>query len=471
MNLKTLLLLPFIWIFSCNLFGQESWSLDQCIQHALKNNIQLQQLDFNKEISRIDFEQSKRDVLPNLNGSARYGYNFGRSIDPTTYNFSTESITTNGLSLNSNFNLFNGFQIKNAIKASEMQYELADINKKATEEDISLAVFSAYLAILQTTEQLKVLNNQIKLSQDRLTQMEKMVKAGVMPKGDLYDIESQIANEELNITNAENSLQQGYLNLYQLIEYTDDGFLIEIPDVELPPAEEVQNLSSKAIYTSSLGIRPEIKAAELQGQIADQQIEIAEGAKYPNVSLNGTIGTNGSSLGVRNIGTETVDVPLFELDGQTVFVPQTVPIFEDANVIQQWSDNLNAYIGINVSVPIFNNGRVNSNVKRAEINAQNARLSGQIAKNNLRKEVEDAYYNLIAAAKSYEAAQTNVTALQNAYQQAEKKFNLGVVNAFEYNSAKDRLAIGELNLQSAKYNYVFRLNILRFYKGEKLRIN
>lgn len=450
-------------------FAQETWTLKQCIQHALNNNLQLQQLKLTSKTGELDYRQSKNNFLPIVNGSAAYGYNFGRALDPTTYSFSTENISYNSLGLNASLDLFNGFQNKNTLKQNAMQMDLNQLNFDATEDDIALAVCSAYLQVILAEEQEKVLREQAELTIGQKSQMEKMVRAGTLAQGDLLDLDAQMANEQLSIVTAQNAVATAYQSLQQLMEYyPDEPFLVDASSADMPSAEELATISADRVYESAASNRPEIKAAELQSRIAEQQIAVANGAKYPQLSLVGNLRTNATSVGVEIVGNEEILLPLQTTTGETFFISQSAPLTESAGFPQQWSDNFNSYVGLNLNIPIFNQGRVNTSIKRAEMNMANTHIAQKQSRNQLRNEINNAYLAATAAAKSYEASKSNIAALKQAFDQAEKKLNLGMINTFEYNTAKNRLAVAELNQSSARMELIFRVKILDFYQGKEL---
>ncbi len=471
LKLATTLVALFIAVQS-GLLAQEEWSLQKCIDYAHKNNLQLQQIKLTGQIGEINHKQSKANFLPSVNGSASYGYSLGRALNPTTYSFSNRNIASTSLSLNASLNLFSGFQNKNTLKRTAMENELNDLLSEDAEQDISLAVCSAYLQVILATEQRKVIQEQANLTIEQRQQMQKMVEAGTLAQGDLLDLDAQIASDSANLVTADNAIATAYQSLQQLMEYyPDEAFTVVQPKLSTVSSAELEAMSSQQLYENALGHRPEIKSADLQIQIAEKNIDISNAAKYPRLSLNGNVSTNATSLGTKVVGSEPFETPVFTTDGEVFYIQNTIPVTEKASYPSQWSDNYNSYIGLSLAVPIFNQNRVQNSAQIAELNVANSRVLEKQARNQLRNDINTAYLAAVSAAKSYEASQSSIKALKLAFEQAEKKLNIGMINSYDYNTAKNRLAVAELNESAAKYELLFRMKILDFYTGQPLTLD
>lgn len=472
----------FILIICCIFFtnnllvqAQESlpWSLQKCINFAKQNNIQLKQLALQKESSAVNLDQSKANMLPNVNGNANYGLNYGRSIDPTTNAFATQASQAAQLSLNSSIILFNGFQRKNTIEQRNMEYTLAQLDIDAANNNVELSVLQAYTQILLSEEQLLVLQEQAALTRSQYDQMQKMINAGVVAAGDILDIEAQIANDEFNIVNAENAVAAAYLALAQTLNYYENIRVLK-PMVELPSVAEFNLRPVDMVYENALIAMPQIKSAEMRQQVAEQRLKVARGAKYPVVSLAANLNSRYSSLSRDFIvRTDTVgfeQAPLITGNGDSVF--SLTPIFDTPNVplLEQLNENFGGFLGVNINIPIFNNFQVKNAIQLSEIDIRNNRLMYEMEQNNLRQAVEQAWLETKAAAKRYEASQTSVSTSQELLSQMERRLQLGAVSAFDYLITQNRLTTAELNLQSAKYEYFMRLKILDFYEGKPIEM-
>ncbi len=455
-----------------------SWTLERCFRYAKDHNIQLKQSKLNSEFAEIDLKQSKDDRYPSLNGSTGGQYNFGRFINPTTNEFITRATPTVFLSLNSRVDLFRGFTIQNTIERNEMALESTKIQNRVQENNLGLNIVSAYLSLLQAQEQLKVLQEQILLSEEQKQRTEKLIRAGVLPKGDILNIEAQIANEQLAIVNAENSIELARLNLMQILDYYEQPIEVVVPEMEPPSANELDKMDVYSIYTKALSELPEVQAAQLDERIAEKNVEIAEGGKWPSVSLSAGASTN--FAGIKQPTDFRVDSFVQMPIGYLPSPNGELPVFFDEPAVtiteekvtpfgEQFTNNFGYNFGLGVSVPIFNNYRVKNNITRSQLAVKNAQLSRELTQNGLLQTIQQAYQAARSAAKNYETTLKNIESLQQSLNNVERRYELGLATALEYSTARNALSVAKLNLNSAKYEYVFRLKILDFYQGKPLK--
>jgi len=455
------------------------WSLQKCLNYARQNNLQLKQLELNKRSAVVNLKQGEDNRLPNVNGNFSHGVNWGRSIDPTTNAFSTQASQYSQLSVSSNVVLYNGLQLKNTIKQRKLEYELAQLQIDEAINNIDLNILAAYLQILLAEAQLVVLDKQATQTLQQHEQVNKLIKAGVLPAGDILNIEAQIANDNLNQVNAANAIEAAYLLLSQTLDYYEP-IKIQKPKVFEPNEADLGALNATTIYQQALLVQAPIKTAEMRTKVAQQTLKVVEGAKLPTVTLGTSISSRYSSLS-RDYSQAIIDTSYNFLDILFPLTQDTIPVgFPNVNAntdnvprvpyFNQLWENLGGYIGLNVSIPIFNRNQVNHRIELSKINIENNRLAENLTKNTLRQNVEQAYRNTIAAYSKYEASKVNIDALRKALNYTEKKFKLGLVNTLEYVTARNNLTIAELNLESAKYEYYFRLKILDYYQGKSLNI-
>jgi len=461
-------------LFGSDCFAQSDiWTLERCFRYAKENNIQLKQTEMSTEFAELDLDQSKANRLPSINGIANQRFNFGRSIDPTTNEFRSQTLPTTFFGLNASMDVFNGFSIQKNIKRSELALEDAKFQERIQENNLGLSIVSAYLEILRAQDQLTVLREQINITKQQKDRTEKLIKAGVLPKGDILNIESQIANENLNIVNAENVVSFSKLNLMQILEYYDTEIQVVVPDMETPSSEDLIKFSVEQVYTLAMKNLPEMQSADLKKQIADMDVDLANAQKYPSVSISGGAGSNFAGI---KLPTSFEFVPT-EV-GRVEFEDTSFPIVIDQPVASgerkvipfgtQMNENFSYNLGINVSVPIFNKYQIKNGIKRSEIARRNAQLTEKITQNQLYQTIQQAFQSARSAAMTYETNKKNIDALEQALQNIEKRYDLGLSTALEYATARNNLAIAKLNLNAAKYEYVFRLKILDFYQGKPL---
>jgi outer membrane protein len=467
---KTLLLFA---LFQClqTVNAEDAWTLQQCVDYAIKNNIQVKQTQLSADLAQSNLTQSKANLLPSLNANASNFYNYGKTIDQFTNSFATERVRSDRYSLQSNVTLFNGLQAYNTIKQNQLALSASKYDKEKMVNDIALFVASAYLQILFNLELLDISNQQVLLSKAQVERTKKLLDAGSIARGNLLNIESQVANEELTVINAENNLAISYLNLAQLLELTDTkNFKIVRPALpELINAEIKEDVAS--IYQNALSNRPEIKSADLKLKSAEKGIAIAKGALSPQLTMGGSYGSGYSGLSKRLIGNPTYGIAptgYFTSSNEDVLGPVLLNSFERTPFSTQIKDNVNKSFGFNLSIPIFNGFQVKNAINRAKINKENAQLNLEAEQKQLYKSIQQAYSDAQGAIKKYSASQKAVSALRESFLYSEQRYTLGMLNPLDYTDAKNKLTKAESELVQAKYDFIFKQNILNFYQGKPI---
>ncbi len=467
-------LLFLFFVFSISLTAQENrvWSLEDCVEHALENNLRIQQQKLGIDVARENLRQTSASRFPNLNTSASHNLNYGRTLDPITNEFATERVQSNNFSISSGVTLFSGFQIRNSVERDRYELEASRYDVESFEQDIALAVASSYLQILFAEELLEVVASQLDITRQQVERTAKLVEAGTLARGSLLTIQAQEATEELQLVNAENQLRIAYLDLMQLLDLRDDlPFQIEVPDIDVQPSQTV-GYSPLQIYDSAVQIQPNVLSADIRVNSAEKNLDIAKGGRYPVLSLSGSMGTGYSEARMQITDMIERDPQLIgqTASGEAVFGPSFA--FETA-IIPFWDqidENVNRSVGLFLRIPIFNNYQVRSNISRNRIGVENARLQRQIVRDQLYKTIEQAHQDAHAALQRYNATEKNVDALEEAFRYTEQRFNVGMVNTLEYNDAKNRLTAAQSELLQSKYEYVFRVQILDFYLGRPLSL-
>ena len=467
---KLFILLLIIVFSSVNIDAQQTWTLEQCVDYAIENNIQVKQKALNTQMTENNLKQSRLNLLPNLNGNVGRNYSFGRAVDPYTNEFNYENTYNDNYGISSNLTLFNGFQKLNTIKQNKLNLEadLQDLEK--VKNDISLNIATAYLNILFNEELLRIAKDQAAVTKKQAERTQILVDAGSLAMGDLYDIQSQLANEELNIITSQNQLDLSYLDIEQLLNLDSvDGFEIAIPNTEsftetpLPVFEEVLTQSQNL---------PEIKSAEYRLNSAEQSLDIYKGMRYPTLNL--TLSYNSGYSGNRKVAdgdpTMTAYPSGYTQSGETVYTYQPQYTYSTKPFSDQLSDNASTSLGFQLSIPIFNNWQVNTGIDNAKITVLNTKYSLDLTKQNLKKEVRQRYTEAIAALKKYNATDFTLKAMEESFKYTEEKYNNGLVNTVDYNISKNKLISTKSDLLQAKYEYIFKIKILDFYMGKKITL-
>ncbi len=424
--------------------AQEKWSLQKCINYALENNIQIKQQALNSKYYNNQLGQAKYNRLPNLNAGFQNNMNFGRTIGADNTYLDINSNATSG-SLSSNVTLWNGFVLNNSIKMADMDFRASLEEMQKAKDDIMLNIAASYLEILFAEELLIVSEDLLKITQLQIDRTGKLVEAGSLAKGSLLEIEAQFAREELNVVNAQNRLQLAYLSLYQFLELpSTESFKIEKP--VLPEiGANMTMLNTMDVFRNAVEIRPAVKGAEFKLESARQQLLIAKGNRMPTLTFGGNYYNFYNNKYSDRLGNKL----LFD---------------------SQLKSNERYGFGVSLNIPIFNRYQAQTGVNNSQIQLENTELQLQNTKNLLRKDIEQAYTNALAAFKRYVANQKAVVSSKEAFRYTEEKFNVGMINSVEYNQTKNNLTKAQSDLLQAKYEYIFRTKILDFYNGQPIEL-
>lgn len=317
--------------------------------------------------------------------------------------------------------------------------------------DISVNIVTAYLQLLYNTDLVEVSQQKVDVSELQVERIAKMVEVGSLPKGDLLNTESQKAQEELQLINAQNQRDIAKLNLMQLLDLSvSESF--DIVQLEVDVDENYSTVDNQAVYTLALENLPDVKSAETKLKSSERSLAISQGARSPRLSLSASVGTLYSDANKRLVYDSLGAMP----------TPQDYP-FED-----QFNDNVSQAISLSLSIPIFNNWQANSSISRAKIGVLQAQYSLQEAKNNLRKTIEQAQNDARSAQKKYIASKKSVAYQEESFQYTQNKYDLQLVNSYDYNNAKNTLFKAETDLLQSKYDYLFKTKMLDFYMGKPL---
>jgi len=452
-------------------FAQQPMGLQECIELALKNNIALKVSQLAIQTNQNNLEQSKMARLPNLNAGAGQGWNFGRNIDPFTNQFTNDPVNSNNFSINTGVTVFNGFQLSNTIKQNELNLQASQFDVQKAKNDLMLNVANAYLNIVFNKELVQTSQGQLKNTQEQLARTMRLIEAGSLPEANKYDLLSQQATDELNVTNAQNNLSIAILRLQQLMQIPSEQALDVVVPVINEPDQSALAVKAAEIYSTAETTQPDIKSADIGIKSSEVGIEIAKGNKYPVLSVSANALTGYSSQGVnRNVIGMSSQVIGFLTDQPTSTVSVASPNYsiEKNPFGNQLDQNFRQNVNISLTIPIFNRYQVRTAVANAQIRQDQAKLNAQNLRNNLRQTIEQAYVDAVAAQKSFQSSKIRVEALTQNLKVIEQRFELGAANATDYAVAKNNLNNAQSDLLRAKYNSIFRVKVLDFYLGKEL---
>ena len=438
-----LLLVIFLVNFSQ---AQSPWSLTECIDYAHANNLQIRRAQLQAEIASNDLFQSKMNILPDVNASASRNYNFGHQVDPFTNEFINDNTVTDNYGVYSNLNLFTGLVNLNAIKANKYNTlsKLQDVEREKIE--ISFEIATAYLRILFSRELLEVAKSQREVTSLQVDRADKLVQAGSLAKGDLLEISAQLAAEGLNVTNSQNELNLAYLNLSQILDLDSvNSFEIVVPD-SVEPDFSKPIIGVSTVYYDGLVFLPHVKGAEYTLQAYEKNLAIQKGQLSPTLSVNGSWGSGYSD---------------------NVINPATGDVYSYGDQLDLLSSK-SIYLSLNV--PIFNRWQAKNNISNAKITVLDAETNLDLTKQQLYKEIQQAYNDAVSAKEKFNSASQAVKSYREAFGYTEQKYSVGMVNSVEYNIAKNNFIKSESQLLQAKYSYIFAIKILDFYRGIPLSL-
>lgn len=425
-------------IFSISLvscWAQDTWTLERCIEHALKNNISIKQREDQVKQQEISLNTSKSQRLPGLNFGASEGLNFGRAltIDNTYANRNTQNTSFN---ISADVPLYTGGRIENDIKAKKLDLQTALAELDMARENVTLNIISNYLETVCQKELVTVAQHNLELSGQQVKRMESLFRNGRASEADLAQIRAAHASDELSLTQQQNSYMLSLLNLSQLLELpTPNGMEIESPKID--DISQLVLTTPDAIYNEALGIKPQIKAGELRIKNAETNIRIAQSGYYPNLSLGGGLGTS-----------------YYKSSG----MPATA-------FGRQLKDNFSQYISLNLSFPIFNRFQTRNSVRTARVALHAQQLQQDETKKNLYKEIQQAYYNALASQKQCISSDAALESCRTSFNLVEKKYENGKANATEYQEAKTKLINAESTALQSRYTFIFRQKIIEFYRS------
>jgi len=434
---------------------EKKWSLEDCIQYAIDNNIQIKQQKLNTRLNENALKQSKLNRLPNFNAGTNYSFSTGRVLDMTTYRFTNNSVNYVGTNAGTNMNLFSGFKTKNTIKQNKYRLMASMAELDRVKNDISMNIALAYLQILLDKELLEVARQQVAITRLQIDRTRKLVNAGSVPLGNLLEIQAQAASEEMQEINASNALDLAYLNLTQILDLDSvTGFDIIIPEIEDPDSNYIIPEISE-VFSDAMNMMPQIKSAGYQLKSSELALRIAKSSRSPRLNLSGSFNTSFSDNRQKVLRVDPVEGIIYG----------NYPFWNQMDDNRYWG------IGLGMSIPIFNNWQVERSVKDAKINIENAQLQLQNEKNRLYKEIQQAYADARAALKKYLVTRKTVSSMEESFRYTSEKFDVGLVTSVDYNMAKNQLTNARSDMLRAKYEFVFKVNVLNFYRGKPFNLN
>ena len=420
-------------------FSQEKWSLEKCIRHARENNLQIKQQEILVEQAGNELLAAKMEYVPSVNASMNHSLSWGRSVNLNDLEIVENKMSqSTSLNLSASIPLFEGLRKQNTVKSQIKQLEITGVNVEKIKNEISLSVARGYLQVLLSLEMEKSAAESYNSVKEQVEKCRNMVDAGSLAYSSLLELEAQLANEKVQIVAAKNSVRSNTLALAQLLDIDDyQNFSIEVPDIGhlalSLPEDGIQQ-----IYDMATSM-PEIRGAELALEQSRLQYRIQKGAALPTLSFSAGYGTYYSN---------NQDTPFFS----------------------QFDNNRNPSMGFGLSIPIFNRLRNSTSIKNARLNVKNREIELDLSHQNLLKEIQQAYNEAVSCYEKFNAAKQNLAYAQESFKYSREKLDAGMLSGTDYTIAKTNLSKAESECIQSKFQYIFQLKVLDYYKNIPLTL-
>lgn len=473
--------------FSLYAGAQDQWDLRRCVDYALENNISVRQSDVQKRIAVLVADQNKKSRLPTANFTTNTGYQFGRSIDPTTNLFTNQQLLFQGFQFNTDVTVYNWNRLKHSITASRLESEAAAADVEKNKNDIALNVATSYLTALLSKVQVDIVGVQLKQSQSQLADTRKRVEAGTLPELNAVDLEAQVARDSASLIGAEATFQLNLLSLKGLLNLdAEQPFSISIPPVEAIPVDPIAELQPKLVFEMAQKNQPVVKANELRKQSLEHFIKAARSSLYPTIFAFGGLASNFASTNRKITGVDflgysdpnpangvvNVDGTLVAIQNPNIKINQSNRGFGEmwSGWGTQLSNNFRQNIGVGISIPILSGFQSRTNYERSKLNLQNANLVIENANQQLKRDIYTAYTNALSSLQKFNATKTSLDAAERSYTFASRRYELGLLSTLELITSQTNLTRARIDKANAQFDYVFRMKVLEFYKGQGIKL-
>jgi outer membrane protein len=440
--------LCFLFLSVLSQAQSKKWTLEECVNYAIKNNISIKQSELDAKSAAIDKSSAIGGFLPSLNINGSHSWNIGLNQNITTGLLENQTTQFTAAGLNSNIDVYNGMQNQNRLRRANLTLLASTYQLSKMKDDVSLNIANAFLQILFNKENLKVQNEQLSNNEKQLQRSQELVNAGVVPRGDLLDIKATVASNSQAIVSAQNALLISKLSLAQLLQL--ENFQdFDIVDVNYPVTESATLLQTPdAIYAKAKEERVELKIAKTNLEIAERDVKIAKGAYQPSIQGFYSFSTRAAYS----------DRLVFDAAGNPSFQPPF-------SVLKQFDLNKGHSFGFQMNIPVLNGFATKNNVARSKIALDRSKIALNQQELDLERNIYTAFTDAKGAMKTYESAIITLEARQEAYNYAKEKFAVGMLNAFDLNQSQSLFVNAQSEVVRTKYDYIFRVKVIEFYFG------
>jgi outer membrane protein len=479
----------FLMGFSSALYAQEpaKWDLKSCVEYAVQHNISVQQADVQARLAKLQSELAKSNQLPTLNGSTGMGLRLGRSIDPTTNGFTNTQFLYNNFGVSGGVQIFNAGKLRNASDAANYSWQASEADKLNTSNDVSLSVATYYLQVLSAIEQAEIAKIQVAQTLEQLAATKKRVEVGLLPELNLLELETQLANDSSTFISANSNVTQSKLLLKALLNLdASKPFEIVAQSVDQIKMQSFADLQPDYVYSVASQNLPGVKAAELRVKAANKNQAAAKANFYPSLSFGYNLSSNFSNVfnyvsgyNFAGYSTPSAATPFVTVNNAKYFIQS--PVYTPVTTSRDWgniwngwgnqvNNNFGQSFGFQLSIPIFNANQSKIAYQQSKLNYRNASLQSENTQLKLKQDIYTAYTNAVVAFNKLNATQKALASADKTYQFAIKRYDLGLLGTIELLNNQNNFLKAKVNFKAAQYEYVFRIKLLEFYKGEALTL-
>ena len=463
------------------------WDLKTCVEYAVQHNIYVQQADVQSRLAKLQADLAKNSQLPTMSGSSGMGLRLGRSIDPTTNGFTNTQFLYNNFGLNGGVQIFNAGKLRNNAAATNYSWQASIADMQNASNDISLNVATYYLQVLSAIEQTEIAKIQIQQTLEQLNATKKRVEVGLLPEINLLELETQLANDSSSFISAYSSVEQSKLGLKALLNLdASSPFDVLVQPVDQIKLQSFADLQPDYVFNIASQNLPNVKAANLRVKAADKNILSAKAGFYPTLSFGYNLSSNFSNSfkyisGYEMNGFSSINPtsPFVTMNNTKYYVQS--PVYSPVSATRNWgnvwngwgnqvNNNFGQSLGFQLSIPIFNAGQSKIAYQQAKLNYRNAALQEENTQRKLKQDIFSAFTNAIVALNKLNATQKAVSSSEKAYSFASKRYELGLLGTIELLNNQNNYLKAKVNFKAAQYEYVFRIKLLEFYKGESLSL-
>ncbi len=426
----------------------KKWTLEECVNYAIKNNISIKQSELDEKSAAIEKSSAIGGFLPSLNINGSHSWNIGLNQNITTGLLENQTTQFTSAGLNSNIDVYNGMQNQNRLRRANLSLLASTYQLSKMQDDVSLNIANSFLQILFNKENLKVQKEQLSNNEKQLQRSQELVNAGVVPRGDLLDIKATVASNNQAIVVAENALLISKLSLAQLLQL--ENFQdFDIVDANYPITESATLLQTPAtIYAKAKEERVELKIAKTNLEIAERDVKISKGAYQPSIQGFYSFSTRAGYA----------DRVVFDQSGNPSFQPPF-------SVLKQFDLNKGHSFGFQMNIPVLNGFATKNNVARSKIALDRSKIAFSQQELDLERNIYTAFTDAKGAMKTYESAIITLEARQESFNYAKEKFAVGMLNAFDLNQSQSLFVNAQSEVVRTKYDYIFRVKVIEFYFG------